>query len=331
MHRFLACVALLALGSLAACERPEQVSPLPSGTASGPPQSPREYTDTALDLLAGGLDVQANFPDLRVVALQRVEKATSAGQTYTAIRDVAAAVDQDRADLVSPGDAAMVGATTTRPSTQTAAGITVLTLPGFVDPAARPGSGAVTEAEQAYVRGGSAAVSNAARQTTCGWVVDVRGNTTTDLPVLVGSVASLLPEGRALVEVDRDGRTREVSLTDIAFVVDGSAVLSLDPVRRRTEPVAVLQDSGTTRAGEAVVLAFRGRSRTHFVGEPTFGTPTDGTVETLSDGATLYVSRWRLGDRSGEVARGPIVPDETVAESAPQLAAALDWVQDQCG
>ncbi|MDQ2758316.1 MAG: S41 family peptidase, partial [Actinomycetota bacterium] len=172
--------------------------------------------------------------------------------------------------------------------------------------------------------------ANAARDTTCGWVVDVRGNGSTDVPVLLGSIAALLRAGPVLARVDRAGRHSDVVLTDDAVRTGDTLAVPLDPVARHDEPVVVLQDSGTSRAGEAVVLAFRDRSGSHSIGTPTFGAVTDGTTSVLADGALLYVSRWRLGDASGSLATGPVVPQESAPDEVA-LDAARAWLRGRCG
>lgn len=329
LPRRVAVAALVAcLSGLTACSG----SPTPSPTrrAEGP-VTPTTYAAHALDLVGSGLAIDpVTWPAVRGNALERAAKTATTAGTYPALRDALAAGGQNRADFIAPGDAARVPASRHEPTVSTSDGISVVTLPGFVDLTARPGSGTTTDAELAYARGGSAAVANAARDTRCGWVVDVRGNGSTDVPVLLGSIASLLPSGRTLVETDRTGATVTLGLGDAAVTLDGREVLSLDPVARHDDPVAVLQDSGTSRAGEAVVLAFRGRDRSRSYGQPTFGRAVDGTVERLSDGASVVVIRWRMGARSGPPVTGAIAPEVPVDGPDDQLAAARDWLASQC-
>lgn len=267
---------------------------------------------------------------LREIALRKAGPATTTAGTYDALRTALTGVGQSPGDLITRDAVARVPASPGEPGAETAGGITVVTLPGFADLSARPGSGATTAAEVAYARSGSAAVSNAARDTTCGWVVDVRGNGTTDVPVLLGSIAALLPAGPVLSRVDRDGRHSDVVLTDDGVHTGGTLALPLDPVARHDEPVVVLQDSGTSRAGEAVVLAFRSRSGSHSIGSATFGKATDGTTTPLSDGAMLYITRWRLGESAGPVASGAVLPQES-ADPAVALDAARAWLRGRCG
>ena len=330
-----AAVALALTVGLAACTvSPDGPAPSTPTAAPGPrpgtPGTPRAYAERALDLLGQGLEVGANFPVLREIALRKAAPATTTAGTYDAIRTALLGVDQSPGDLITREAVARVPASPGEPSAATAEGVTVVTLPGFADLSARPGSGSATSAETAYARSGSAAVANAARVTTCGWVVDVRGNGSTDVPVLLGSVAALLPTGPTLTRVDRVGRHADVVLPDDAVRTGDTIALPLDPVARHDQPVVVLQDSGTSRAGEAVVLAFRTRPGSHAIGTATFGAATDGTTTRLADGALLYVTRWRLGDRSGAVVTGPVVPQESAADEVA-LDAARAWLRGRCG
>lgn len=330
MHGRLVTAMLLALaiGLTSACT--ESPAPAPPSSGSGALPSPAAYATGALDLIGSNLFVDANWPAVREVARQRVDAAATTKDTYPALRDALSAAGQSPGDLVSTETMAAVPPSTAEPTTTSAEGITTVTLPGFVDLTARPGSGQPTSAEKSYARRGSAVIANATALTTCGWIVDVRGNSSTDVPVLVGTVGPLLPAGTTLVELDRAGQGIRLALDDGSVMVDGRQVLPVDPVRRSTSPVVVLQDTGTTRAGEAVVLAFRGRDRTTSIGAPTFGEATDAATELLPDGAHLVVTRWRMADRGGVPVKGPILPGQLVEDAAAQVSAARAWLRDQC-
>ena len=322
---------LLALGLLlvtAACTaaRPD-LPPSPTGTTA---TTPAAYTAAATALVAQSLTASANVAELREIALEKGRSRTSVAATYDPIRAMLVGVGQAQADLAPPGSADAVPPSPGRPSATTSDGITVLTLPGFADLTALVGTGPPSAAEAAYARAGSAAVANAARTTTCGWVVDVRGNASEDLATLLGAVAALLPAGATLQRVDRAGHRDEVTVDDDAVRAGGRLLVPLDPVDRHDDqPVTVLMDRGTAVAGEGVVLAFRGRAGARSLGEATYGDAVDATVHRLADGATLRVVRWRLADPDGVVATGPLPPDVTVAGDA--LTAARADVAGRCG
>ncbi len=65
-----------------------------------------------------------------------------------------------------------------------------------------------------------------------------------------------------------------------------------------------------------MVLAFRGRAGARSLGGTTYGDAVDATVHRLADGATLRVVRYRLADRDGAVADGPLRTDVAVTSPA---------------
>lgn len=316
--------ALAALGGCAAA--PPTPPPSPIGTTA---TTPSAYAVAATALVAQSLTAEDNVASLREIAVEKARSRSSVAATYDPIRAMLVGVGQAQADLAPPGSAEAVPPSPGRPSASTTDGVTVLTLPGFADLTALVGTGPPSQAEASYARAGSAAVANAARTTTCGWVVDVRGNASEDLGTLLGAVAALLPTGTALQRVDRGGHRDEVTLDDDAVRAGGRLLVPLDPVGRHDDqPVTVLLDRGTAVAGEGVVLAFRGRAGARSLGGASYGDAVDATVHRLADGATLRVVRWRLADRDGVVATGPVRPD--VAATGDALTAARADVASRC-
>ncbi len=125
-------------------------------------------------------------------------------------------VGQAQSDLAPPGSAAAVPPSPGRPSASTTAGSRCSRCPASRTSPPWSGPGPPSAAEASYARAGSAAIANAARTTTCGWVVDVRGNASEDLGTLLGAVAALLPAGNVLQRVDREGHRDDVVLGDDA-------------------------------------------------------------------------------------------------------------------
>ena len=89
------------------------------------------------------------------------------------------------------------------------------------------------------------------------------------------------------------------------------------------------------REGEALALAFRGRPRTRFFGEPTAGTALARERVRLRDGVELRFETARFVDREGHLVDGPLAPDVPVSATARTDAgdsvttAALVWVREQ--
>jgi hypothetical protein len=102
---------------------------------------------------------------------------------------------------------------------------------------------------------------------------------------------------------------------------------------RPEPPVAVLTGPSTGSAGEAVLIAFKGRPDTRVFGRSTAGFATGNDGFTFSDGALLLLTMANDVDRTGVVYRNaPIPPDQAVAETAGSDAAALAataWLKEQ--
>ncbi len=90
--------------------------------------------------------------------------------------------------------------------------------------------------------------------------------------------------------------------------------------------VAVLIDHSTGSSGEALAIAFRGRSHTRFFGEHTAGVSTVNEMFALSDGAVMWLTIGTQADRSGKQYPDGLAPDEFVAGDDKALVPAQDPV-----
>jgi carboxyl-terminal processing protease len=97
--------------------------------------------------------------------------------------------------------------------------------------------------------------------------------------------------------------------------------------------VGLLTSRLTASAGEAVVVAFRGRPLSRSFGEATAGVPTGLEDLWLEDGALLRLSTSCFCDRLGRAYSGPIEPDEPIdpwemfgSDEDLVLRAALRWL-----
>jgi C-terminal processing protease CtpA/Prc len=101
-----------------------------------------------------------------------------------------------------------------------------------------------------------------------------------------------------------------------------------------TPKVAVLIDRGTGSSGEAIAIAFRGRSETRFFGEHTQGASTSNDVVELSDGATMWLTIGVDADRTGKQYMEGFDPDDVIRlgdkvlpdDQDPVLQGALRWL-----
>ncbi|MDQ2756286.1 MAG: hypothetical protein M3Y71_06945, partial [Actinomycetota bacterium] len=156
--RVLATLAALAALGLGACTSgsgdvspPESLAPS-TGTTGRTSNlvSPRAYAEQALDLIGESLEANANFAELREIALRKAASASTSAGTYDALRNALLGVGQSPGDLITRDTVARVPPSTGEPSASTTEGVTVVSLPGFADLSTRPGSGEATAAEAAY-------------------------------------------------------------------------------------------------------------------------------------------------------------------------------------
>jgi carboxyl-terminal processing protease len=175
--------------------------------------------------------------------------------------------------------------------------------------------------------------------------VDLRRDPGGSAPPMLLAVGPVLGDGKAVGYRDRSGVTLWYSYRDGALIlaVSGQPPWSLAAPRPArlawpAPPVAVLTSRLTASAGEAVVMAFRGRPGARSFGEPTAGVPTGNAQHRLADGAELYLTEAIGVDRAGRTYESRIRPDQPVATdwtrygtaADPVVRAATAWLQGRC-
>lgn len=97
------------------------------------------------------------------------------------------------------------------------------------------------------------------------------------------------------------------------------------PPAYRRLPVALLVNSGTASAGEALALKFRTHRIGPIVGEETAGMASGGaSAARLSDGSTLWLSRRAIQDLEGKSYEGQGIPPDVSVADRPATSPGLE-------
>lgn len=172
---------------------------------------------------------------------------------------------------------------------------------------------------------------------TCGYVLDLRGNTGGNVwPMLIG-LSGLLGDGPQGRSEDADG-----IIEDYATLKEGSAVVLAEQGRGLTMmtidnwrpipslaafPVALLLDDATASSGEGVAVAFAGRALTRSFGARTYGVASSNEGYPLADGTNVVVTTAMMVDRNGRTYPDGIEPDQVIdGEGEDPVDVALAWL-----
>lgn len=184
-------------------------------------------------------------------------------------------------------------------------------------------------------------------QSPCGWIVDLRGNRGGNMWPMLAGLGPLLGEGPVGAFVSPDGETTSWVYEDGRAKIEGAtenakqAAVRGEAYRlsRTTPPVAVLVGEETASSGEAVLIAFQGRSNTRIFGTSTKGLTTANGMFELRDGARMFLATSAMADRTGTPYTGRISPDVRVEGTGqedktnlagdPVVAAATAWLKKQ--
>lgn len=170
-------------------------------------------------------------------------------------------------------------------------------------------------------------------QNPCGWIVDLRGNTGGNMWPMLAGLGPLLGEGLQGYFKESDGEMVPWYYQNgQALIADGQPLVSVAQpliLEQTGQPVAVLIDDQTASAGEAIVVAFRGRDQTRFFGMPTAGLSTGNFGYELADGAIIMLTESVFTDRTGVTYGGELLPDELTEAGTATIDAAAAWLMTQ--
>ncbi|MBS1508055.1 MAG: S41 family peptidase [Bacteroidetes bacterium] len=163
-----------------------------------------------------------------------------------------------------------------------------------------------------------------------GWIVDLRGNIGGNMWPMLAGIGPLLDGYVTGYFIDTYGGSTSWAYQNGAALYNGSPVVTASEpylVINAKNKIAVLMDGLTASSGEAIAIAFKGRSNTLFFGTPSCGLSTANQEYSLSDGAQLFLTSAVDADRNGNKYGGQLAPDQSF-ENNPSGAvqAAIQWV-----
>ncbi|TBR36301.1 hypothetical protein EYV96_17110 [Dyella terrae] len=190
-------------------------------------------------------------------------------------------------------------------------GVGYITVPGFSSQ--DPGH------IGAFVNGGTDGITRIAGDAKHGWILDLRKDGGGNMWPMLAALRPFL--GNSPLGYFRNGRELSPSWKSQLDKMHPAA----QDIDLSDAPLAVITGPHTASAGEAVVIALKGRPHTRFFGAPTAGLPTGNGTFVLPDGASIALTTTVELDRAKVQYDGPLAPDVTVTPSeSPEHDAAID-------
>lgn len=318
---FKVVLGLLLLGLLAGLALLWQYGPR-FGVYLRPP-APAAYADTALSLMDNGYYATGEqWQRARAEAVAATRKAPDYASTFPALRKALAVAGGPHSKLLEEGQSLSerMGPPRT-PTVETSDGVTTVAVPAV------PADD--TQVLQTYADTLAQGLVNAEAATSCGWIVDLRGNTGGNMEPMLAGLSPLLGSGRVGGFVDNRGNVTELALQDGAVYLGGRSTFGTQHSQPLKGPVAVLQDGRTASSGEVALLAFYGRRDTRTFGAPSAGLSSANQVRRLYGGTEMLLTVALDTDAAGKVYGGVLEPQQpTDPGAAPEAARA--WLAEQC-
>lgn len=284
------------------------------------PPSVEKYAEIAVERLDGGYHSDdPEWAATRAAILDAATSATDYAELYPLLEEGAQIAGGRHSSFVPAGAGPADAEPPAQPTVGSVSGITTIVLPEMVSPRA--------EDLQAYATAVADGIDESAAS-TCGWVIDLRGNRGGNMNPMLSGVAALLPDGVALSFVDRSGAATPVTIGPRGAAVAGHIAVDVGVRKKVTGmPIAVLQDEWTASSGEAVLAAFRGVAGVRTFGTDSAGYTSANVSHTLFDGATIVLTESLYVDRTGRnYEEGAIAPDQ---KSTDAEAEARAWLGEQ--
>lgn len=310
--------------------------------AAAPLDKPAGMSDDAYALLRAAIDVlkvhhidrnSVDWPGLEAQALAMVPSAQKPHDVLPAIHFLIAALGERHTFLLGPNhwsamtsgataDPALAAALLRLPTAKVLGGIGYILVPGH--------DGAQSD-DKAYVITLRDALRHFQALGICRFVVDFRGNAGGNMFPMMAGLESLLGRRPYGYWDSGEGIVKPWLDPDTMIRMDGLPPPDYGPLPadRSSAAVAVLIDRRTASSGELTAIAFEGRPRTQFFGEPSFGLTTGNVAFTLPDNMHIAVTTVKALDRRHHTYRVAVVPDIETEPGAATDRAALAWLRRQ--
>ncbi|MEL6560456.1 MAG: S41 family peptidase [Bacteroidota bacterium] len=183
---------------------------------------------------------------------------------------------------------------------------------------------------EAFAQGLQNQIRNADSENTIGWIVDLRGNTGGNMWPMLAGIGPILGEGIAGYFISPDDVETEWSYANGASLIEEEVQVQVSNPYELINPdvkVAVLQDRAVSSSGEAIAIAFRGKSNAQSFGSLTCGIATSNSVFPLSDGSTLILTTAFMADRNKSKYGNPVEPEQPTSQ-AVIVELAIDFIEN---
>lgn len=285
------------------------------------PPSPAAYAEAALRLMDNGYYAAGEpWRRARQKAVEATRQAPNYVATLPALREALAVAGGPHSKLLNSGQSLAERVGKPQPPTvRTVGGISTVKVPAIVADAAT---------SQSYADTLAGALVKASASTSCGWVVDLRGNTGGDMNPMLAGLSPLLGEGKLGGFIDKRGIKTELSLHRGAVQLGNQTTLKTSYDQKLTGPIAVLQDRMTGHPGKWCCSPFRAAAGSA-LGWPSTGLSSANQVRRLYDGTEMLITVALDMDSMGKVHGGVIEPQQATAPGASPEAA-RSWLTTQC-
>jgi carboxyl-terminal processing protease len=271
------------------------------------------YLNVALNIIQTNFykTKDINWPKIRLLAYDVAMLANTPRETHPAIRVVISQLHENHSSFWEKDQFEQFFSTDTE---QLPTGYMIDSQVAYIN---FPGT-IVTDAgqQQAYALRGQQLIRKLDNGGICGWIVDLRSETGGNMGPILAGIGPVLGEGHVGSFLLNNGNRMEWFYEQGQVKVDKTVMIDISSgmydLQHPYPQVAVLTGHLTNSAGEAIVVAFRGRDKTRFFGGRTHGFPTGNQSFVLQDQAVIVLTTAYEADRTGQIYEGEIIPDEVI-------------------